>query len=254
MLPAKQAYNFKNQEDIMTKPEENKSAPKQEDKPAEKDTKQKKVDAPQEKAKPDVAPDDKSKNTKSSGDFQNRQSGGNRFGDNRKGGYKGGKRGQGRGRGDKPEEEFESKIVDLARVTRVMAGGKRMNFRACVVIGDKKGRIGYGLKKGVDVQLAVQKATDQAKKNIIKLDLVEGTIPHYVQCKFKGAQVLLKPAKAGTGVIAGGAVRVIMEIAGVRNIVAKIQGSSNKINNVKAVIQALGELQTKEEIEKKKSS
>ncbi len=172
---------------------------------------------------------------------------GKRFGHG-KGGPRKGKKGSRDRRGD--DDEFESKIVDLARVTRVMAGGKRMRFRACVVIGDKKGKVGYGLKKGTDVQLAVQKATDQAKKNMINLKLVEGTIPHRVECKFKGAKVLLKPAKAGTGVIAGGPVRMILEIAGIKNIVAKMQGSANKVNNVKAVIEALRELQTKQDIQK----
>lgn len=179
---------------------------------------------------------------------------GGRGGDRRGGG--GGKgRGKGKGRGRRePEDGFDSKIIDLARVTRVMAGGKRMSFRACVLVGDKKGNIGMGVKKGADVQLAVSKATAYAKKHLINISTVEGTIPHKVEFKFKGAHVLLKPAKAGTGIIAGGPVRIVMELAGIHNIVAKIKGSSNKVNNLSAVIQALETLVTKEEIESIKQS
>ncbi len=170
-------------------------------------------------------------------------------GDRRGRGGQGGRGGRGRRRrSDKPEDEFESKLVDLARVTRVMAGGKRMSFRACIVIGDKKGRIGMGVKKGADVQLAVQKATDYAKKHLVTVPMKEGTIPHTVEHKFKGARVLIKPAKAGTGIIAGGAVRVALEIAGLNNVVAKIKGSNNKINNLAAVIEALDSLRSEEEI------
>ena len=157
-------------------------------------------------------------------------------------------------RDEKPKDEFDSIIVDLARVTRVMAGGKRMSFRACVVVGDKKGRIGMGIKKGADVQLAVQKATDQAKKRLATISLVEGTIPHTVNQKYKGASIMLKPAKAGTGVIAGGAARTVLELAGVKNVVAKMKGSTNKVNNVHSVIEALRTLRTKEELAKLKST
>lgn len=173
-----------------------------------------------------------------------------------RGGDRGGKgRGKGKGRGRRePEDGFDSKIIDLARVTRVMAGGKRMSFRACVLVGDKKGNIGMGVKKGADVQLAVSKATAYAKKHLINISTVEGTIPHKVEFKFKGAHVLLKPAKAGTGIIAGGPVRIVMELAGIHNIVAKIKGSSNKVNNLSAVIKALETLVTKEEIDSIKQS
>ncbi|MFH1426181.1 MAG: 30S ribosomal protein S5 [Candidatus Kerfeldbacteria bacterium] len=168
------------------------------------------------------------------------------FGDPRKGRGKG----RGRRRDNKPQDEFDSKIIDLARVTRVMAGGKRMRFRACVLVGDKKGRIGMGVKKGADVQLAVQKATDYAKKHLMTVPVVEGTIPHKVEIKFKASRVMLKPAKAGTGIIAGGPVRIVMEMAGVKNIVAKIKGSSNKVNNVTSVMNALSSLRTAEDIKK----
>lgn len=167
--------------------------------------------------------------------------------DDRRGGGKGGRRSR-RKRDDREKDEFESTIIDLARVTRVMAGGKRMSFRVCVVVGDKKGRIGMGVKKGADVQLAVSKATEYAKKHLIDVKLADGTIPHTVTEKFKGARVLLKPAKQGTGVIAGGAIRVVMQLAGITNIVAKIQGSSNKVNNVTAVVEALRKLRNEDDI------
>lgn len=140
-------------------------------------------------------------------------------------------------------EEFEQKIIDLARVTRVMAGGKRMRFRACVVIGDKAGRVGYAVAKGADVTLAVNKAVNKAKKDLLDLKFYNETIPHNVSCKFKAGKVLLKPAPTGTGIIAGGAVRDVLELAGIPNVVAKILGSSNKINNVKATFLALKSLQ-----------
>jgi len=135
--------------------------------------------------------------------------------------------------------EYEQRIIDLARVTRVMAGGKRMRFRACVAIGNKKGEVGIGLAKGADVTLAVNKAVNKAKKSLITIPLIKDTIPHIVVIHDKAVNILLKPAPQGTGIKAGGAVRVIFEIAGVPNIVAKILGTNNKINNVKALIKAL---------------
>lgn len=171
--------------------------------------------------------------------------------DFRGGGGRGGRRdgkGGGRGRGrrdDKPRDDFESRIIDLARVTRVMAGGKRMRFRACVVVGDKKGQIGVGVMKGADVQFAVAKATEKAKRHLIRVTLHNGTIPHRVEHKYASAVVLLKPAKQGTGIIAGGPVRVMMELAGVPNIVSKMKGSGNKINNVMAVLEALQTLKSR---------
>ncbi len=179
--------------------------------------------------------------------------GGNGRSNDRGGNGRNDRRGGGGGRrrrDDQPQDEFESKIIDLARVTRVMAGGKRMSFRACVIVGDKKGRIGMGVKKGADVQLAVQKATNYAKKRLIQVPIVDGTIPHTVQSRTKGAVVLLKPAKEGSGLIAGGAVRVALEMAGVQNIVSKMKGSNNKINNLAAVIEALSKITTKDAIKK----
>jgi len=139
-----------------------------------------------------------------------------------------------------PEKpEFEQKLVDLSRVTRVTKGGKRLSFRALVVVGNKNGQVGYGVAKGKDVTMAISKAVDQAKKNIIKVNLVKGTILHEVKGKFKAAKVLLKPAPRGTGVMAGGPIRVVLDLAGIENIVAKMLGSKNKINNVKCTYNAL---------------
>lgn len=138
------------------------------------------------------------------------------------------------------EPEFEQQIVDIARVTRVMAGGKRMRFRACVVIGDKKGMVGYGLAKGADVTMAITKAVNIAKKQMIRVPLNDaGTIPHAIHEKFGSAKIFLKPAPQGTGIIAGGAMRLVLEVAGVTNVVGKILGSSNKVNNVKATLKAI---------------
>ncbi len=144
--------------------------------------------------------------------------------------------------GVREPREFEQEIIDIARVTRVVAGGKRMRFRACIVIGDKKGRVAYALAKGSDVAMAVNKAVTAAKKRLITLPLKEGTIPHETRQKFGAAQILLKPAPRGTGLIAGGPLRSLFEVAGIRDIVSKMQGSRNKINNVKAAYLALQSL------------
>lgn len=140
------------------------------------------------------------------------------------------------------QPEFEQNIVEISRVTRVMAGGKRLSFRACVVIGDRKGRVGLGVAKAKDVPMAVQKAVKQAEKSLIKVGLREGTITHEVKAKFGSARILLKPAPVGTGIISGGAVRIVLELAGIENIVSKIFGTNNKINNIKATLQALSSL------------
>ncbi|MSR85271.1 30S ribosomal protein S5 [Candidatus Uhrbacteria bacterium] len=151
--------------------------------------------------------------------------------------------GRGRRDGDVPAEaDYEEKNVEVARVTRVTKGGKRMRFRVLTVIGNRKGRVGFGLAKGVDVALATGKATTQARKALLTIPLVSETIPHAVDAKFGAAHVLLKPAPKGTGIKAGGSVRIVLELAGVPNIVSKILGSSNKVNNVKATFQALKKL------------
>jgi len=140
------------------------------------------------------------------------------------------------------DSEFEQKVVEISRVTRVVAGGKRMRFRALVVIGDKKGRVGMSLKKGADVSEAVKKASGDAKKELISVPMVRGTIPHQIKGKYKASVVMLKPAPPGTGVIAGGPIRPVVEVAGISNIVCKMMGSASKINNVKATLKALAGL------------
>jgi len=150
----------------------------------------------------------------------------------------------------KKEEEFEQRVIDVARVTRVMAGGKRMKFRVCLAIGDKKGRVGFGIAKGNDVIMGITKALTKAKKNMIKVPLKNETIIHPVVYKFKAAKIILKPARKGSGIKAGGAVRTICELAGIPNVTAKILGSNNKINNVKVTMEALSSFK----IDKKKSN
>lgn len=140
------------------------------------------------------------------------------------------------------DRDFDQRILDLARVTRVTKGGKRMRFRAAVIIGDHKGRVGFGIAKAADVTAAVSKATTAAKKRMITVKIIHDTIPHELRSKYGAAIILLKPAPAGTGIKAGGAMRVIFELAGVPNIVGKILGSQNKINNTRATLAALGEL------------
>jgi len=158
--------------------------------------------------------------------------------------FKSGNKGDRRGRSDKPfeEKEFDSVILDLARVTRVTKGGKRMRFRAAVVIGDRKGKVGFGIAKGADVALAVSKATRLAKKTLFKIALSKTTIPHWVKLKEHASQVLLKPAPAGSGIIAGGAMRVVLELGGVPDVVGKMLGGNNKVNNARATIKALKSL------------
>lgn len=156
-----------------------------------------------------------------------------------------GKRGAPRGRGE-GGEEFEQKMVDIARVTRVMAGGKRMRFRACVAIGNRKGRVAIGLAKGADVTGAVTKAVNKAKKEFIDIPIVHDTIPHEIYQKLGSAKILLKPAKIGRGIIAGGVVRIVLELSGVKNVTSKILGTGNKVNNAKCVIEALKNLKRPE--------
>lgn len=150
------------------------------------------------------------------------------------------------------QDEWEQKIIDIARVTRVQAGGKRMRFRASVVIGDRKGKVGLGVKKGADVAAAVNKAVVAAKNNLIKVKIVNDTIPHKVIEKNGGARILLRPAPLGKGVIAGGPVRAVLDLAGIKNVVSKMLGSKNKINNARATISALKRMRTREELKNMK--
>lgn len=164
------------------------------------------------------------------------------YGGKSRGGGGGQRRGGSRPRRDEQTDEFEQRMIDVARVTRVMAGGKRMRFRACVALGNKKGKVGIGLAKGADVTLAVNKAATKAKKNMIDVPIVNETIPHAITSKAGAAKILFKPARKGSGIIAGGSVRIILELAGVNNITSKILGTNNKLNNAKCVIKALSSL------------
>ncbi len=165
-----------------------------------------------------------------------RNSGG--FGQQRRPGF--GRAGFGR---DRQKDEFQTKLLDLARVTRVTGGGKRMSFRAVVVAGDKKGKVGIGIDKGKDVSQAIEKATRRAKKDLISVIIVDGTIPHEVEAKSGPAVILLKPQMKGRGLVAGGAVRTICDLAGIKNVSSKIlSGSKNKLNNARATIEALKKL------------
>lgn len=147
-------------------------------------------------------------------------------------------------RREKPE--YEQKMLDLARVTRVVKGGRRFRFRATLVIGNRKGKVGVGVAKGADVATAIQKAFNDAKKNMITVDLVGNTIPHDISAKLGSAKVLLKPASEGRGVIAGGAVRAVVDLLGVKDIVSKSLGSSNPLNVARVTIKALSELRPTE--------
>jgi len=141
---------------------------------------------------------------------------------------------------NKPQDEFESKLIDLTRVTRVTAGGKQLRFRAIMVIGDRKGKIGLGVSKGLDVTQAIEKATKAAKKSIIEVPITkEGTIDHEIEAKFGPSVILLKPQVKGKGLVAGGTVRTLCQLAGIQDISSKILSrTSNKLNNAKATIRA----------------
>ncbi|MFK7951032.1 MAG: 30S ribosomal protein S5 [Saprospiraceae bacterium] len=148
------------------------------------------------------------------------------------------------------DTELKEKLVNLNRVAKVTKGGRTFSFAAVVVVGDGKGTVGHGLGKARDVSEAIGKATDDAKKNLIKVPIFNGTIPHEQKGKYGAGKVFIKPASDGTGVIAGGAMRAVLEIAGVHNVLAKSQGSSNPHNVIKATIDALSKLRTPMEIAK----
>jgi small subunit ribosomal protein S5 len=137
------------------------------------------------------------------------------------------------------EKQFEERILNVDRVTRVVKGGRRFRFRVLVVVGDRKGKVGVGVEKGPDVTSAVTKAVDVAKKQMINVKMYKGTIPHESQEKVGGADILIMPASAGTGLIAGGVVRSVLEVAGIKDALSKSLGSSNKINIAYATIKAL---------------
>lgn len=139
-------------------------------------------------------------------------------------------------------EEFEEVIVDIGRVTKVVKGGRRFRFTALVVVGDKKGHVGFGFGKAKEVPDAMRKATDDAFKNIVEVKLKGNTIPHDIEVKYNASRILLKPASEGTGVIAGGGARPVVELAGIKNILTKSLGSNNSANVVRATIKALSML------------
>ncbi|MBU3918778.1 30S ribosomal protein S5 [Patescibacteria group bacterium] len=144
---------------------------------------------------------------------------------------------------DKPKDEYESHLLALDRVVRVTAGGKQLRFRAVVVVGDQNGKVGIGVAKGLDVAQAVEKATRRAKKDVIIVAIKNGTVPYEITAKFGSARVLLRPQRPGRGLVAGGTVRVICSLAGIKNVSSKILGGSrNKLNNARATMRALTEL------------
>jgi len=160
-----------------------------------------------------------------------------------RGGRDGG-RGPGGPRGRRPdmapeEKQFDERVVHIDRVARVVKGGRRFRFRALVVVGDRKHRVGVGTAKGADVTAAVTKATEVAKKHFVTIPIYNGTVPHEAQAKVSGARILIKPAAPGTGLSAGGVVRTVLEVAGVSNALSKSLGSSNKTNTAYATIAAL---------------
>ena len=140
---------------------------------------------------------------------------------------------------DKDQKEFVEKLVTLKRTSKTVKGGRRMSFSALTVVGDQKGRVGYGLGKANDVSEAIKKSIDKAKKNLITVPMKNGTIPHDVIGKYKSSSVLLKPACSGTGIIAGGAVRAILEAAGATDVLSKSLGSSTAVNVVRATFDAI---------------
>lgn len=136
-------------------------------------------------------------------------------------------------------KEYDERVIEVNRVSRVVKGGRRIRFRALVVIGNHKGKIGMGIAKANEVSEAVRKATTLAKKHIVEIPLINGTIPHEINVKFGGARILLKPATEGTSIVAGGSIRSVAELAGITDLLSKSLGSSNKINSVTATIKAL---------------
>ncbi|MBP5413507.1 MAG: 30S ribosomal protein S5 [Bacteroidales bacterium] len=140
------------------------------------------------------------------------------------------------------EIEFKERLVHVGRVTKVTKGGRTFSFSAIVVIGNEDGVVGYGLGKAKEVTAAIQKGTEDAKKNLIRVPVLRGTIPHAQEARYSGAVVFLKPAAPGTGVIAGGAMRAVLESVGVKNVLAKSKGSSNPHSVVKATFEALSKM------------
>ena len=159
-----------------------------------------------------------------------------------RGGQRGGRRDDRRNAAPAEPKQFEEVVINIDRVARVVKGGRRFRFKALVVVGDRKAKVGVGVAKGQDVQTAIAKATDVAKKNMITIPVERDTIPHDAEVKLSGARVLIKPAAPGTGIIAGGVVRSIIGVTGIRNLLTKSLGSTNKVNIAYATIEALGSI------------
>ena len=145
-------------------------------------------------------------------------------------------------RNDKREDEYSETVVALNRVSKTVKGGRVMKFSALVVVGDGKGTVGFGTGKAAEVPDAIRKGIEDAKKNLVKIPVINGTIPHKQESRYSGSLVMIRPAAPGTGVIAGGAMRAVLESVGIKNVLAKSKGSSNPHNLVKATIGALCEL------------
>ena len=155
---------------------------------------------------------------------------------------RGGRRDDRRNQRDDAPKEFEEVVINIDRVSRVVKGGRRFRFKALVVVGNRKNKIGVGVAKGADVQTAIAKATSVAKKHLIVVPIENETIPHEMEVKLSGARVLIKPAAPGTGIIAGGVVRAVIGVTGIRNLLSKSLGSTNKVNIAYATVEALGGL------------
>ena len=153
-----------------------------------------------------------------------------------------------RPRRNQREQEFEECVVTINRVTKVVKGGRRFRFSALVIVGDKKGRVGFGTGKANEVPDAIRKAVDNAKSNLVHVKMINGTIPHEIIGDFGAGEVFMRPASEGTGVIAGGAIRDVMELAGVTDVLTKCIGSRTPINMVRATFDALENLRTVDEV------